>query len=47
VFGDLERQTFSVKPSVKVSVKPSVTGLEKVGASSEKVLAIPREFDSF
>jgi hypothetical protein len=35
------------KPSVKVSVKPSVNGLEKVHASSEKVLAIPREFDSF
>jgi hypothetical protein len=35
-----------VKPSVKVSVKPSVTGLEKVHPSSEKVLAIPREFDS-
>jgi hypothetical protein len=47
VFGDLERQPFSVKPSVKVSVKPSVTGLEEVHASSEKVLAIPREFDSF
>jgi hypothetical protein len=35
------------KPSVKVSVKPSVNGLEKVGPRSEKVLAIPREFDSF
>jgi len=35
------------KPSVKVSVKPSVNGLEKVHARSEKVLAIPREFDSF
>jgi hypothetical protein len=34
------------KPSVKVSVKPSVNGLEKVHARSEKVLAIPREFDS-
>jgi hypothetical protein len=36
-----------LKPSVKVSVKPSVNGLEKVHASSEKVLAIPREFASF
>jgi hypothetical protein len=35
------------KPSVKVSVKPSVNGLEKVHARSEKVLAFPREFDSF
>jgi hypothetical protein len=46
VFGDVERQTFSVKPSMKVPVKPSVTGLEKVHASSEKVLAIPKEFVS-
>jgi hypothetical protein len=46
VFGALDRQAIFVKPSVKVSVKPSVTGLEKVHPSSEKVLAIPREFDS-
>jgi hypothetical protein len=36
-----------LKPSVKVSVKPSVTGIEKVHASSEKVIAIPRESATF